>query len=185
MAKKSMNMKKSVKKSSARKIAAKKKVQAIPAGYHSLTPYLTCRGAGKAVEWYEKAFGAKRRGVMTAPDGSVMHAEIVIGNSIVMLGDESPSMGAKSPEALGGSASGLHIYVADTDKAFARAVAAGARAEMPPMDMFWGDRYGKLVDPFGHKWSIATHIEDVSTKEMGKRAEAEFARMTSAGAKTA
>jgi len=95
----------------------------------------------------------------------------------VMLGDENPQMGAKSPETLGGSASGLHLYVTDTDKAFARAIAAGAKAEMPPMDMFWGDRYGRFVDPFGHKWSIATHIEDVSPKEMGKRAAAEMARM--------
>jgi PhnB protein len=175
MAKKSV--KKSAKKSAARKIAAQKKVAAIPAGYHTLTPHIVIRGAGKAIEWYEKALGAKRRTVMPGPDGSVMHAEIVINGSTVMLGDENPQMGAKSPETLGGSASGLHLYVTDTDKAFARAIAAGAKAEMPPMDMFWGDRYGRFVDPFGHKWSVATHIEDVSPKEMGKRAAAEMARM--------
>jgi PhnB protein len=181
MAKKTV--KKSAKKSvkqSVPKRAAKKKVAAIPAGYHTLTPYIVVRGAAKAIEWYEKALGAKKRVVMPAPDGSVMHAELAINGSALMMGDENLQMGAKSPETIGGSASGVHIYVADTDKLFARAVAAGATVEMPPADMFWGDRYCKFVDPFGHKWSIATHIEDVSPKEMGKRAAAEMARMAAA-----
>ena len=106
---------------------------------------------------------------MDAPNGTIAHAELQIGDSIVMLGDEMPQMGATAPETVGGTASGLFIYSKDVDRAFAQAVAAGAQTELAPTDMFWGDRYCKLLDPFGHKWSIATHIEDVSAKEMARR----------------
>jgi PhnB protein len=157
----------------ARKSVAKK-VAAIPAGYHTLTPHLTCRGAARAIDFYKKAFGAKEKVRMANPDGSVMHAELQIGNSVFMLGD--PMMpNAESPS----NAAGLFIYSENTDKAFAKAIAAGATAEMPPADMFWGDRYAKLVDPFGHRWSIATHIEDVSPKEMKRRGQEYMAQMAS------
>lgn len=140
--------------------------KAKPEGYHSLTPYMTVRDAARAIEFYKQAFGAKEKGVMKGPDGKVVHAELLIGDSIVMMGDEVPQMGALSPQSIGGSAMGLHIYVEDVDAAFDRAIKAGGTAEMPVTDMFWGDRYGKLVDPFGHKWSIATHTRDVSMEEM-------------------
>src|SRR5215510_2323851 len=151
---------------------AKKKAAPIPAGYHIVTPYIVCRGAARAIDFYKKAFGAKERLRMNAPDGSVAHAELQIGDSIVMLGDEMPQMGATSPDTIGGTASGLFIYSKNVDQAYAKAVAAGAKTEMQPTDMFWGDRYCKLADPFGHKWSIATHIEDLSPKEMARRSEA-------------
>jgi PhnB protein len=125
------------------------------------------RDAKRAIEFYKQAFGAEQKGgVMTDPDGKVMHAELVIGDSIIMLADEFPQAGVVSPQAIGGSATGLHIYVEDVDSAFDRAVKAGAEVEMPVMDMFWGDRYGKLKDPFGHKWSMATHTADLSKEEM-------------------
>ena len=149
--------------------AAKKKPAPIPPGYHTVTPYLVCRGAAEAMAFYSKAFGAKERMRMPMPDGKIAHAEMRIGDSIVMLGDESPQMGATAPQTIGGTAVQIFLYVKDVDKAFAQATAAGAAVEMPPMDMFWGDRYCKLADPFGHKWSMATHIEDVSAKEMARR----------------
>ncbi|MDQ1390824.1 MAG: PhnB protein [Acidobacteriaceae bacterium] len=148
-------------------------VQAIPRGYHTLTPYLTVRDAARAIEFYKKAFGAEEKGVMKGPDGKVMHAELRIGDSLFMLADEFPQFGSLSPQAIGGSAMGLHIYVEDVDSAFERATKAGANVEMPVSDMFWGDRYGKLVDPFGHKWSIATHKRDMSAKEI-EQAQDEF-----------
>jgi PhnB protein len=143
-------------------------VKPIPDGYHTLTPFLTIRDAAKAIEFYKSAFGAQERGVMKAPDGKVMHAELKIGDSIIMMSDEFPDFGAVSPQALGGSASGLHIYVENVDATFDRAVKAGATVEMPVMDQFWGDRYGRLKDPFGHKWSIATHTKDLSADEMNR-----------------
>ena len=163
-------------KKTAKKAAPKKKVAPIPSGYHSLTPYLVCRGASAAIAFYVKAFGAKEKGRFPGPDGKLMHAEIRIGDSIVMLGDEMPKMGATAPPTIGGTATGLFLYVKNVDQAFARAVAAGATAEMPPKDMFWGDRYAKLADPFGHKWSLATHIEDISPKEMMRRGQEEMAK---------
>ena len=142
-------------------------VKAIPPGYHSLTPHMTVRDAARAIEFYKQAFGATQRGgVMTGPGGKVMHAELVIGDSILMLADEFPEYGSHSPQSGGGTATTLHIYTEDVDSAFDRAVAAGASVEMPLTDMFWGDRYGKLVDPFGHKWSLATHKADLSAEEM-------------------
>jgi PhnB protein len=153
--------------------------KAIPEGYHSITPYLTCRDAARAIDFYQQAFGATLRGggVMKGPDGKVMHAELLIGDSILMLADENPAFGSLSPQTIGGSASGLHIYVEDVDSAFDRAVKAGAAVEMPVADMFWGDRYGKLTDPFGHKWSIATHTADLSLEEMAQGMEDAMARM--------
>jgi PhnB protein len=141
-------------------------VKPIPDGYHTITPYLSVRDAVRAIEFYKQAFGAQERGVMKGPDGKVMHAEMMIGDSIIMLGDEFPEYGALSPQSIGGSPIGLHIYVDGVDAAFERAVKAGAQVEMPVMDQFWGDRYGKLKDPFGHKWSIATHTKDLSMDEM-------------------
>ena len=141
-------------------------VKPIPDGYHTLTPFLTVRDAARAIEFYKQAFGAKERGVMKGPDGKVMHAELMIGDSIIMLADEWPEFGALSPPSVGGSPMGLHIYLDGVDAAFDRAVKAGAQVEMPVMDQFWGDRYGKLKDPFGHKWSIGTHVKDMSNDEM-------------------
>jgi PhnB protein len=145
----------------------------VPEGYHTITPYMTVRGAAQAIEFYKQAFGATEKGVMKGPDGKVMHAELKIGDSIIMLGDEFPEFGSLSPQSTGGTGMGLHIYTEDVDSAFDRAVKAGATVEMPVSDMFWGDRYGKLVDPFGHKWSIGTHKRDVSIDEM-KAAQEEF-----------
>ena len=144
-------------------------VKAIPDGYYSLTPYLVCKGAAKALEFYVKAFGAQETVRMPGPHGSIMHAEVKIGNSMLMLADENKERGHLSPESIGGTACSIMLYADDVDGVFNRAVAAGAKAEMPPADMFWGDRMGNLVDPFGHKWAIATHKEDVSPEEMEKR----------------
>jgi PhnB protein len=141
-------------------------VEAIPSGYHTLTPHMTVRDAARAIEFYKQAFGAVERGVMKGPDGKIGHAELVIGDSIFMLADEFPEYGSMSPLSTGGAGMGLHIYVEDVDSAFDRAVKAGAKVDMPVSDMFWGDRYGKLADPFGHKWSIATHKADLSAEEM-------------------
>ena len=141
-------------------------VKPVPEGYHTLTPFLTVRDAARAIEFYKQAFGAEERGVAKDPDGKVMHAELKIGDSIIMLGDEYPEFGALSPQSIGGSGMGLHIYLDGVDAAFDRAVRAGAQIEMPVTDQFWGDRYGKLTDPFGHKWSIGTHVKDVSPEEM-------------------
>ena len=152
-------------------------VQAIPKGYHTITPYMTVRDAVRAIEFYKQAFGAKEKGVMKGPDGKVMHAELVIGDSIIMLADEFPEFGSLSPQSTGGSGTGLHIYIEDVDSAFDRAVKAGATVEMPVADMFWGDRYGKLRDPFGHKWSIGTHKADLSMEEMKKGMEETMAKM--------
>lgn len=153
-------------------------VKAIPDGYHSLTPYLVCRDAARAVEFYQQAFGATLKGgVAKTPDGKVMHAELRIGDSILMVSDEFPQSGSVSPQAIGGSATGLHIYLEDVDSAFDRAVKAGATVEMPVADMFWGDRYGKLKDPFGHNWSIATHTADLTMEEMKQGMDEAMARM--------
>lgn len=152
-------------------------VKPIPDGYHTLTPFLTVKDAARAIEFYKKAFGATEKGVMKDPDGKVMHAELRIGDSIIMLSDEYPDYGSVSPQSIGGSAMGLHIYVDGVDAAFDRAVKAGAQVEMPVMDMFWGDRYGKLKDPFGHKWSIATHTADLSMDEMKKGMDEAMSKM--------
>lgn len=142
--------------------------KAIPEGYHPITPYMTVRDAAKAIEFYKQAFGAVEKGVSKGPDGKIMHAELRIGDSIFMLADEFPEFNSLSPQSTGGSGMGLHIYTEDVDSAFDRAVKAGATVEMPVGDMFWGDRYGKLADPFGHKWSIATHKRDMTPAEIDK-----------------
>jgi PhnB protein len=160
-------------------------VKRIPEGYHTVTPFLTVHDAARAIEFYEKAFGAKSRGVMKGPDGKVMHAELQIGDSIIMLSDEFPDHGALSPQSLHGSPAGLHIYVEDADAAFDRAVKAGAQVEAPVADQFWGDRYGRLKDPYGHKWSIATHVKDLSMDEMKRGMDEAMAQTQQPRKKTA
>jgi PhnB protein len=144
-------------------------VKPIPDGYHTVTPHLVVRDAAKAIEFYTKAFGAEERFRMPGPNGVVMHAELQLGDSVLMLGEEAPQMGASSPQTIGGSPVSLLIYVKDVDASFARADKAGCTVQMPLTDMFWGDRYGKLLDPFGHHWALATHKEDVSPEDMAKR----------------
>jgi uncharacterized glyoxalase superfamily protein PhnB len=152
-------------------------VKPIPDGCRSLTPHLVVRGGSQAIEFYKRAFGAVEEVRMPGPDGtSVMHAELRIGDSPFFLCDEFPEMGNRSPLALGGTPVTINLYAEDCDAVFNRAVAAGAQVRMPLMNMFWGDRYGQLTDPFGHVWAVATHIEDVSPEEMGKRAQAAFAQ---------
>jgi PhnB protein len=151
-----------------------------PEGYRTVTPYLVVSGAAEAIEWYKKAFNAQDVVRMPMPDGRIMHAEIKIGDSFIMMSDEFPEMGGnKSPKNLGGTATGIHLYVPDCDAIFNQAVAAGATAKMPPMDMFWGDRFSKLTDPFGHDWSISTHKEDLSDTEMQRRSEEWTTKMAS------
>jgi PhnB protein len=153
-------------------------VKPIPDGYRTVTPYLTLKGAARAIEFYKRAFGAQEVARMTGPDGeSVMHAELRIGDSVVMLSDELPQMGSRSPETLGGTTGAILLYVPDVDVAFRRAVDAGAKALMAPADMFWGDRFGKLVDPFGHEWAMATHKEDLSPEAIRERGAAAMAAM--------
>jgi len=166
-------------KAKARSTQAKKKVAPVPTGYHTVTPQLVCRNTSGAIEFYKKAFGARELLQMKAPDGSVAHAEIKIGDSRIMLGDEMPQMGATAPQTIGGSAVHIFLYVKDVNTLFAQAVAAGATATMSPADMFWGDRYAKVTDPYGHKWSMATHIEDLSPKEMARRGAEEMAKQQS------
>jgi uncharacterized glyoxalase superfamily protein PhnB len=138
------------------------KVKAIPEGYATVTPFMRIKGAAQAIDFYKKAFGAEERGRMAGPDGAIMHAEVKIGNSIIMLSEAM--MGPPTQ-------SGCHLYVEDVDAAWKRATDAGAKVEMPLADQFWGDRYGILTDPFGNRWSMATHKEDFSPEEMRKRAE--------------
>jgi PhnB protein len=146
-----------------------KATKPIPDGYHSVTPTLTIDGAAAAIEWYKKAFGAVELMRMPGPEGKLLHAEIRIGDSVVMMSD--PFMDAKDPKALGGTSAGLMIYTPDVDTMFNRAVAAGAKVLMPLADQFWGDRFGRLTDPFGHNWALATHTEDLTPEEMQKRQE--------------
>ena len=143
-----------------------------PEGYHSVTPYLTVDGAAKAIEFYEAAFGATEVLRMPMGDsGRIAHAEIRIGDSHVMLADEFPDMGFLGPQKRGGATASLMVYVEDVDAAFVRALEAGATEERAPADQFWGDRMGTLVDPFGHRWTLATHVEDVPHEEMQRRME--------------
>jgi len=147
-------------------------VKPIPEGYHSVTPYLIVKGAARAIEFYKKAFGATELMRFPGPNDSVMHAEIKIGDSPVMLADEKDDAGYRSPQSVGGSPVSLMVYVQDVDKVFNQAVSSGANATRPVADQFYGDRLGTLVDPFGHVWSIATHKEDVSEQEMQRRMQA-------------
>jgi uncharacterized glyoxalase superfamily protein PhnB len=141
-------------------------VKPIPDGMHSVTPHLICAGAADAIDFYKKAFNAIELARLPGPNGKLMHGSIRIGDSIVMLADEFPDMGSLGPKSLKGSPVSIHLYVADVDAFTERAVAAGAKVTMPLADMFWGDRYGQLEDPFGHRWSVATHIRDVTPEEM-------------------
>jgi PhnB protein len=146
--------------------------KAIPDGYRTATPYLIVKGAADAIDFYKRAFGATELLRMADPQGKVGHAEIKIGDSVIMLADEHPAMGYRGPRALGGSSVSILLYVEDVDEVFERAVKAGARAQRPVMDQFYGDRSGTLEDPFGHVWTVATHVEDVEPEEMKRRAEA-------------
>ncbi len=139
---------------------------AIPPGMTAVTPHLICAGAAQAIEFYRKAFGAVEEDRLPGPDGKVMHATIRIGGAAIMLMDEMPSCGALGPKSLKGSPVTIHLYVDDADAVVARAEKAGARVTMPVADMFWGDRYGVLEDPFGHQWSVGTHVRDVPKEEM-------------------
>jgi PhnB protein len=141
----------------------------IPDGYQSVTPYLIVGGAAKAIDFYKRAFGAKERMRLPMPDGRIGHAEIEIGNSVVMLADEFPQMGVKSPVTIGGTPVGICLYVTDVDAVFKQAIAAGGKEEKPLQNQFYGDRSGTLIDPFGHKWTVATHIEDVPPEEINRR----------------
>jgi uncharacterized glyoxalase superfamily protein PhnB len=141
------------------------KVKPIPDGMHTVTPHLVCAGAAEAIEFYKKAFGAVDMARLPAPGGKLAHAMIRIGDSVVMLVDEFPERGALGPQSLKGSPVTLHLYVDNVDATVERAVKAGAKVTLPVADMFWGDRYGQVVDPFGHHWSVGTHIRDVSMEE--------------------
>jgi PhnB protein len=148
------------------------KVKPIPDGMNTVTPYLVCKDAARAIEFYKKAFGAKEGGRLSAPDGKkVLHASLRIGDSALMLADEFPDWGSVGPETLNGTPVVIHLYVKDADSVFDQAVKAGATVKMPLADMFWGDRYGQLRDPFGHVWSVATHVRDVSIEEMEQAAK--------------
>ena len=149
----------------------------IPEGYHSISPALAIDGAADAIDFYRRAFGANERYRMPAPDGKIAHAEIEIGDSIVMLSDPFPQSTVKAPTALGGTSVSIFLYVEDVDAVFQQAVDAGASVTMPLEDAFWGDRFGTLVDPYGHSWSLATHVEDVPPEQMEERARQAFAAM--------
>ncbi len=150
-------------------------VKPIPDGFNTLSAHVVVHGADQAIEFYKKAFGAEEITRISGPGGKgIMHAELKIGDSTLMMCEEFPDMGAKSPAAIGGSPVTLHLYVQDADQAFDRAVSAGATVKMPLTDMFWGDRYGRLIDPFGHEWSIATHKQDLTPEQISKGAEQAF-----------
>jgi PhnB protein len=153
--------------------------QPIPEGYHTLTPYLAVDDAARAIEYYGKAFGAKELGRMEAPGGKVGHAELEIGDSRVMLSDPFPQSTTRPPSQLGGASASVFMYVEDVDAVVKRAVDAGATVTMEVADQFWGDRFGTITDPFGHVWSIATHVEDVPPEEMAERAKAAMAQTSS------
>lgn len=145
---------------------SKSATKPIPDGMHTVTPHLVCAGASEAIEFYKKAFDAIETARLPGPEGKLMHASIRIGDSTVMLVDEAPQHGTLGPKSLKGSPVIIHLYVADADECIARAAAAGAKITMPVSEMFWGDRYGQLEDPFGHHWSVATHVRDVSPAQM-------------------
>jgi PhnB protein len=157
----------------------------IPKGHHTVTPSLTVRNAAEAIEFYKKALGAQELMRMPSPDGKIGHAELKIGDSIIFLADEHPNMGNKSPQSLGAATGGLYLYVEDVDKAFQRALGAGGKATMPVADMFWGDRYGQFIDPYGHTWGISTHVQDLTEQEMEEGAKKFFAQMEQAQKKSA
>lgn len=152
-----------------------KAAKPIPEGFHTVTPHLVIRGAADAIEFYKRALGAQERSRMNGPDGKVMHAELKIGDSIIFLADEMPTPGnAKAPQSVGATTATLHLYVPDVDSAFQKAIQAGGRETMPVADMFWGDRFGTFLDPYGHSWGIATRKEDLSEQETAERARKFF-----------
>jgi len=148
------------------------KVKPIPEGYHNVTPYLIIDGAAKAIDFYKKVFGATEKMRMPSPGGKVGHAELTLGDSMIMLADEHPDMGHRAPHAYGGSAVSLMVYVPDVDATVKTAIAGGAKVVRPVENQFYGDRMGTIEDPFGHQWYVATHVEDVPPGEMAKRAAA-------------
>jgi PhnB protein len=154
-------------------------VKPIPEGYNTVTPYLAVDDAAEAIEYYKKAFGAKERVRMDAPGGKIGHAELEIGDSLVMLSDPFPQATTRSPKELGGTTASVFMYCEDVDAVVKQAVDAGATITMEVADQFWGDRFGTVQDPFGHLWSIATHVEDVPPEEMAERAKAAMATMGS------
>jgi PhnB protein len=145
-------------------------VKPVPDGYHSVTPYLVCGDAAKAIDFYKTVFGAEELMRMPSPGGRVGHAELRIGDSVIMLADEHPEVGARSPKTVGGTPVSLMVYVPDVDAVFKKAIAGGAKQDRPLENQFYGDRSGTVTDPFGHQWTIATHVEDVPPEEMEKRA---------------
>jgi PhnB protein len=155
-------------------------VKPIPEGYQTLSPSLIVDPASKAIDYYKRAFGATERGIMNGPDGRIAHAELQIGDSVLMLSDPFPMQNAKSPKELGGTTVSIFMYVEDVDAVYKQAIAAGGTSTMEPDNQFWGDRFGALIDPFGHAWAIATHIEDLSEEEMRKRGEKAMAEMAAA-----
>jgi PhnB protein len=156
-------------------------VRPIPEGYHAITPQLTCRDAARAIDYYKSVLGAKEIMRMSGPGGQVMHAELQIGDSRLMVNDEFPGQAA-APAPTAVHSSSLFVYNEDVDALFSRAVEAGSRVDMPLDNMFWGDRYGKFTDPFGHQWGVATHVEDVAPEEMQRRSEEMTKRMTAKAA---
>jgi PhnB protein len=150
------------------------RVRPIPEGYHSVTPYLCVKGGADAIEFYKRALGAKEVMRMGAPDGKIGHAELQIGDSRVMLADEFPEMGFLSPQSVGGAPVMMHLYVEDVDSTVSRATEAGAKVTRPVADQFYGDRGGQIEDPFGHKWYVSTHKEDLSPEEIDRRREKQF-----------
>ena len=158
-------------KSSALSSPPKSSVKPVPEGMHTVTPYLVCANASEAIEFYKTAFGAIEQMRVPAPDGKLLHAAVRIGDSLVMLNDEFPEMGAIGPKGRQGTSVTIHLAVPDVDTWFARALKAGATVKMPLEDMFWGDRYGLLEDPFGHQWSLATHVRDLSPEEIQEAAK--------------
>lgn len=159
-------------------------VSAIPTGFHSITPGLTCKNAAEAIDFYKKAFGATEVMRMDSPDGRIMHAELKIGDSHLFLGDEWPGMTA-APSAGASPSQSIYLYVENVDGVFEQAVAAGGTGAMPVADMFWGDRMGKVIDPFGHHWTLATHVEDVEPAEMERRSREWMAQMAGSKAQAA
>jgi PhnB protein len=160
------------------------KVKPIPEGFHSVTPYLAVQDGAQAIDFYKRAFGAKEVMRNTSPDGKVTHAEIKIGDSILMLGGMTTAE-LRTPQSLGGSTVSIFLYLENVDATFKQAISAGAKETEPLVDMFWGDRYGRLADPFGHSWSLAQHVEDVAPAELEKRAKEAMAKQQQRRAHTA
>jgi len=155
----------------------KRASQPVPSGFHTVTASLIVRNGAEAIEFYKKALGAEEIMRMAGPDGKIGHAELKIGDSIVFVTDENPGMGCKSPQTLGGTANSIYLYVEDVDTAFQRAIDAGGKATMPVTDMFWGDRFGNFVDPYGHNWGLSTHTQDLTEEEIEEGAKAFYAQM--------